>query len=361
MTELLATVRGRDPLGRVASLPGLTSVDADDGPRFGGVLSTVGNTPLVELTRLMPHLDIRVFAKLEQFNPGGSIKDRSALSMLGNLVELGELVPGRSTVVESSSGNLAVGMAQVCGYFGLRFVCVVDGKTNRQTLSILRAYGAEVEVVTERDPATGEFLPRRLARVRELLAEIPHAYWPNQYANPRNPAAHEQTMHEIANAMNGRVDYLFCSVGSFGTLLGCSRYIKNYGLNTEIIGVDAIGSVIFDGQRPSPRLIPGHGASVRPALYQDGAADHVIHVSDLDCVAACRRIATTEAILAGGSSGATVAALEHFADRIPAGAHVALVFPDTGDRYLETVYSDSWVTERFGAVPGLAEAVTNPC
>ncbi|GGP82514.1 2,3-diaminopropionate biosynthesis protein SbnA [Saccharothrix coeruleofusca] len=358
MTDLLAAVRTPAPGDQVASLPGLTSVAGGAGNTVGGVLSTVANTPLVELTRIAPGLDARVFAKLEQFNPGGSIKDRSALSMVRGRVDSGELVPGRSVVVESSSGNLAVGMAQVCRYYGLRFVCVVDAKTNRQTLSILRAYGAEVDVVAEPDPRTGEFLPSRLARVRELVAAIPHAYWPNQYANPLNPKAHEQTMHEIANAMDGRVDYLFCSVGSFGTLRGCAQYVADHGLRTSIVGVDAVGSVIFDGQAPAPRHIPGHGASLRPPLYDAGAADHVVHVSDVECVAACRRLVATEAILAGGSSGATVSALEKFADRIPPGARCALIFPDTGDRYLDTIYCDSWVAERFGAVPATE---VHPC
>ncbi|MEU4746269.1 2,3-diaminopropionate biosynthesis protein SbnA [Actinosynnema sp. NPDC023658] len=361
MTDLLADVRGRTALDRVSSLPGLAAVGREAGDAFGGVLATVGNTPLIELNRVAPGLDARVFAKLEQFNPGGSVKDRSALSMLRDAIASGDLVPGRSVVVESSSGNLGVGLAQVCGYVGLRFVCVVDGKTNRQTLAILRAYGAEVEVVTEPDPRTGEYLPSRLARVRELLATVPHAFWPNQYANPLNPRAHERTMHEIANAMNGRVDYLFCAVGSFGTLRGCARYIADNGMNTRIVGVDAIGSVIFDGQHVQPRHIPGHGASVRPELYEADAAHHVIHVSDLDCVAACRRLAATEAVLAGGSSGATVAALARFADRVPPGSHCVLIFPDAGDRYLDTIYSDSWVTERFGAVPGWEEQEPDRC
>lgn len=321
-------------------------------PPFSGILSTVGNTPLVELERLLPGFEARVFAKIERFNPGGSIKDRSGLSMLSSAIESGELVPGRSVVVESSSGNLAVGLAQICRYFGFRFICVVDGKTTEQNLAILRAYGAEIEVVTERDELTGEYLPMRLRRVRELVARTPYAFWPNQYANLLNPRAHEKTMREIARALDGRVDYLFCSVSTFGTLRGCADHIREQGMDTTIVAVDAEGSAIF-GLESTRRLIPGHGASVVPALMDPTAADRVVHVSDLDCVVACRRLIHREAILAGGSSGATVAALARLRDEIPADSTVALVFPDGGDRYLDTIYSDTWVRRNFGEVAHL--------
>jgi cysteine synthase A len=306
----------------------------------------------VELERLLPGFDSRIFAKVEKFNPGGSVKDRSALHMLIGAVRSGELEAGRSVVIESSSGNLAVGLAQICRYFGLRFVCVVDGKTTEQNLAVLRAFGAEVEVVTERDTATGEYLPIRLRRVRELVATTPHAYWPNQYANPLNPQAHETTMREIATALDGRVDYLFASVSTFGTLRGCADYIKSAGLDTTIVAVDALGSAIF-GLKPTQRLIPGHGASVVPPLMDPEAPDEVVHVSDLECVAACRRLIRREAILAGGSAGATVAALGKFAQRVPKGSNCVLVFPDGGDRYLDTIYSDAWVNRHFGEVTHL--------
>lgn len=314
-----------------------------------GILATIGNTPLVELRRLYPDTDTRVFAKLERANPGGSIKDRSALSMLLDRVRSGELTAGRSVVVESSSGNLGIGLAQICRYFGLRFICVVDPKTTEQNLDILRAYGAELEVVTERDPLTGEYLPVRMRRVRELLAELPHAYWPNQYGNPLNPRAHEKTMREIDEALDGRVDYLLCATSTTGTLSGCARYVREHRLRTEVVAVDAIGSVLF-GQPPGRRLLPGHGASIRPTLLDPADAAEVIHVSDLDSVVGCRRLVLREAILAGGSSGATVAALDRLIRRVPAGATCVLIFPDGGDRYLGTIYSDAWVNQHFGEV-----------
>ncbi|MEV6163994.1 2,3-diaminopropionate biosynthesis protein SbnA [Streptomyces sp. NPDC052052] len=319
---------------------------------FPGILSTVGNTPLVEFTRLLPEFGSRVFGKIERFNPGGSIKDRSALGMLMAAIRSGEVQPGRSVIVESSSGNLAVGLAQICRYFGLRFVCVVDGKTTEQNLAILRAYRAEVEVVTERDELTGEFLPVRLRRVREILARTPAAYWPNQYASLLNPKAHETTMREIEQSLDGKVDYLFCPVSTFGTLRGCRDHITARGLDTKVVAVDALGSAIF-GLESTQRLIPGHGASIVPPLAVPAYADEVVHISDLECVVACRRLIGREAVLAGGSSGAAVAALWKFRHHVPDGSNCVLMFPDGGDRYLDTIYSDSWVREHFGDVSHL--------
>jgi 2,3-diaminopropionate biosynthesis protein SbnA len=319
---------------------------------LNGILGTIGNTPLIKLERMSSDLGVNLFAKLERFNPGGSIKDRTALNMLAGKIYSGELVPGRSVVVESTSGNLGIGLAQICRYFGLRFVCVVDPKTTRQNIEILKAYQACVEVVTERDPETGEFLPTRLRRVREIVASEPHAFWPNQYVNPLNPQAHATTMQEITRSLDGRVDYLFCSVSTFGTLRGCAEYARGNALRTTVVGVDAFGSAIF-GRKPEPRLISGHGASVAPALLDAQLADEVVHVSDLECVVACRRLILREAILAGGSSGATVAALEKISAHVPGGANCVLIFPDGGDRYLDTVYSDEWVTEHFGEVSHL--------
>ncbi|MBZ2409391.1 2,3-diaminopropionate biosynthesis protein SbnA [Streptomyces sp. L06] len=315
-----------------------------------GILTAVGNTPLVELEKIAADFDFRVFAKVERFNPGGSIKDRPALNMLLGKVRSGELVPGRHTVVESSSGNLAIGLAQFCCYYGLRFICVVDVRTTEQNLAVLRAYGAEVEVVTEPDPASGEFLPCRLRRVRELAAEIPDAYLPDQYANPHNAAAHHTTMREIDEALKGEVDYVFCAAGTTGTLVGCAAYVREHGLSTSLVAVDAVGSVLFDSPVSCSRLIPGHGTSVRPALFDPAAADHVVHVTDLEAVVGCRRLVRREALLAGGSSGAIVSALERTAPVIPAGSTVVLVLPDGGDRYLDTVYSDTWVRHHFGDV-----------
>ncbi len=320
---------------------------------YDGILSTIGDTPLVRLERMFPDLAGRLYAKVERFNPGGSVKDRVALRLIHTAVAAGELIPGRSVVVESSSGNLAIGLAQVCRYYNLRCICVIDAKTTRQNKALLMAYGAEVDVVSVPDEATGEFLPARLRRVQEIAAAIPHSYWPNQYRNMLNPAAHRQTMGEIVAALDGRVDVIFCATSTCGTLRGCVEYVRDAGLSTVVVGVDSVGSAIFGEPGPVRRLLPGHGAAIRPALYQPGLADHVVHVADVDCVVACRRLVRREALLAGGSSGAVLAAVDAWRTGIAPGANVVAILPDGGDRYLDTVFSDEWVQGNFGDISHL--------
>jgi N-(2-amino-2-carboxyethyl)-L-glutamate synthase len=313
-----------------------------------GILSTIGHTPLINLARIFPEAPFQLFGKMEGFNPGGSIKDRAAYTMLKHALDTGLIQPG-STVIESSSGNLGIGLAQACAYLQLRFICIVDPKTTSQNLAILKAYGAEIEMVTEPDPATGEYLSVRIQRVQELQRKLPNSWWTNQYANPFNAAAHHQTMDEIATALGGRVDYLFCATSTCGTLRGCSEYIRAHGLSTTVIAVDALGSVIF-GDHNCPRLIPGHGASRRPELYCPDLAERCIHVSDLGCVVGCRQLLASEAILAGGSSGAIIAAISQMQHELPPTAVCVAILCDRGERYLNTIYSDAWVAEHFGDV-----------
>jgi 2,3-diaminopropionate biosynthesis protein SbnA len=320
-----------------------------------GILSTIGKTPLVRLKRVFKDIQFQFFGKLEGFNPGGSAKDRPALNILEEAMEAGAIGPG-TVIVESSSGNLGVGLAQACRYFGLRFICVVDPKTTNQNIRILRAYGAEIDLVSKSDPDTGEFLQSRIDRVRTLRRTIKDSFWPNQYANLANAGAHyKTTMREIAEKLRelgGKIDYLFCATSTCGTLRGCAEYARDHDLGARIVAVDAVGSVIFGGRR-AKRLIPGHGASRRPKLYRPGLADDVIRVTDLDCVVGCRRLMCSEAILAGGSSGGVLMAVDKVRRCIPRGATCVAIFHDRGERYLDTIYSDDWVEEHFGEVSNL--------
>jgi cysteine synthase A len=288
---------------------------------------------------------LKVFGKLECLNPGGSLKDRPALRMLIRALDSGLIREG-GMVIESSSGNMGVGLAQVCRYLGLRFTCVVDPKTTEQNLRLLRAYGANLDWVTQPDQS-GEFLQARIDRVQELLRIHPGSYWPNQYANVDNAAAHHDTMREIVGALDGLVDYLFCATSTCGTLRGCAEYVQAHDLNTIIIAVDAVGSIIFGG-RSKKRVIPGHGAAIHPPLFAKSLADRCVRVTDLQCVWGCRELLRTEALLLGGSSGAIASALRLVSESLVQGATCALILPDRGERYLDTIYSDEWVKQHFG-------------
>jgi 2,3-diaminopropionate biosynthesis protein SbnA len=311
-----------------------------------GILSTIGNTPLIRLHRIFAPHKVHLFGKMEQFNPSGSIKDRPAINIIERGLGSGIIKP-TTVVVESSSGNMGIGLAQACAYYGLRFICVVDSKTTIQNLRLLRAFKAEVEVVDTPDPDTGEYLPVRLKRVKHLLAVLEDAFWPDQYSNQLNAEAHYKTMQEINVSLGRRLDFLFCATSTCGTLKGCAEYKRLHHLEVRLIAVDAVGSVIFGGPRVR-RLIPGHGAAIVPALYDEGLADEYVRVSDLECVRGCHRLLREEAILAGGSSGATIAALEHFIPRIPRGSTCVAILADRGERYLDTIYSKEWIATNFG-------------
>lgn len=317
-----------------------------------GILGRIGNTPTIRLNRLFKDARFQVWVKLEMFNPGGSIKDRTALNIIKRGLEKGE-INADTTIIESSSGNLGIGLSMVCHFIGLKFICVVDPKTTSQNLKMMEVYGATIDLVPKPDPVTGEYLHARVARVKQLQEQIPNSYWTNQYANPYNPGAHHQTMHEIVHALNRKIDYLFVAVSTCGTLRGCREYLRFFGMMaTKVIAVDARGSAIYNDP-PAKRIIPGHGAARVPELMQPDLQDEVIHITDIDCIVGCRRLLHTEAILAGGSSGGVMMAIEKKREEIPDGAVVAAIIPDGGDRYLDTIYTDDWVEKHFGNISHL--------
>lgn len=311
-----------------------------------GIQASIGNTPLVLLGRALPQFAGRLWGKLEYFNPAGSAKDRPAWNIVRSALEEG-VIDLNTQVVESSSGNMAIGIAQACRYYGLSFHCVTDCRTSTQNIAILRAYGATVEVLSEPDPETGDLLTARLKRVKALVARSPNSFWTNQYANLKNPEAQSQIMEELFDQLGGVVDYVFCAVSSFGTLRGCAEFARERRMGTRFVAIDAIGSRVF-GDGATRRLIPGLGSGIRSAIFDRELVDDVVLVSDEDCIRGCRRLIKREAIFAGGSSGGLLSAAEKYLPRIPPGANAVLVFPDRGDRYLDTVYSDEWVEQHFG-------------
>jgi cysteine synthase A len=229
---------------------------------------------------------------------------------------------------------------------------------------LLRAYGAEIECVSALDTPTGSYLPGRQSRAK-ALGERRDWYWTNQYANPANALAHQLTMAEIVDAVDGPVDYVFVATSTCGTLRGCVEYARQAAnpklAGTRFVAVDAVGSITFGGE-VGPRLLPGHGVAVLPGLYAPDLADEVFRVDDRDCVDGCRRLLDREALLAGGSSGGVVVAVERLLARRPLrpGGTIVAVLADGGDRYLDTVYCDEWVRQHFGDAAGASAKPRQP-
>jgi cysteine synthase A len=314
-----------------------------------GIPACIGNTPLVRLTKII-EADFQLYAKLEGSNPGGSLKDRPALEIIREGIKSGR-INQNTVVVEATSGNMGIGLAQICCYLGLGFICVIDPKTTLSNQRLLKAYGARIEMVTKPVTPGGDLLQARINRAREIAGSIQDSFWVNQYANSYNAQAHQRTMDEIVVALDGQLHYLFCPASSCGTIRGCSDYLHEHGFTrTKICVADSPGSVIFGGIRGN-RSIPGHGAGIRPTLYRDGLVDQCVQVTDLECVAGCRLLLSREALLVGGSSGAAFMAVRKIASEIPPGSTCVMIFPDRGERYLDTIFSDQWVKKTLGRLP----------
>jgi len=265
------------------------------------------------------------------------------------------MIKAGTTVIESTSGNLGVGLAQACRYHGLRLICVVDVRAHAISVGTMRALGADVRVV---DSDSEDLLAARLKLVAELVSSTEDSFWPNQYANLSNPAAHaEGTMREIDEALDGELDYLFVATSTTGTLRGCRDYLCANDRATKVVAVDAVGSALFGGL-PGSRQLPGFGAGVQSELSLGATFDHLLRVSDLDCVVGCRRLVEREAVFAGASSGGVAVALERLAGALPSGSRCAMILPDGGAGYLDTVYDDEWVRSALHCPPEtLAEKV----
>ena len=319
----------------------------------GGILEAIGGTPLVQLKKIFEPSHFDCLAKLEGLNPGGSAKDRPSVAIIERALQSGE-INFDTLVIEASSGNTGIGLAQVCAYHGLRFLCLIDPKVTQQNVDILIAYGAEIEMIEHPDPETGELLPAKLKRIGEILEKVDNSFWVNQYASRENSGAHyRSTIKEILRDLDGdMLDYLFVTTGTCGTISGCLDYLVDHGYPTKVIAVDALGSQIFSN-RKHDRVIPGLGSAICPKLTPTEGVHKILHINDIDCVVGCRRLVRTEAILAGGSSGGAISALDRMSDEIPEGSTVVVLLPDRGERYLDTIYSDDWVRENLGDIAHL--------
>ncbi|MBM7766597.1 2,3-diaminopropionate biosynthesis protein SbnA [Glutamicibacter nicotianae] len=305
-------------------------------------------SPLVKLERLFDKPDIEIFAKLDMLQLSGSTKERTAASLIESCIESGRLRPG-GMVIESTSGNLGIALSRQCVVRGIQFVAVVDENANKSAIDIMRAYGATVDLVVNQPD--GNKLAARRQRVQQLMAENPGAVTTNQYGSPNNPRAHySSTMPEILDALNGNLDMLFVATSTTGTILGCQNYIREHGLDTKLVAVDALGSVLFGGESGNRRL-PGLGAGIVPELALQAEPDHIFRISEIEMVRGCRALARREGILAGASTGAIVAAMGQMLPKLSDGSRVAFLVHDSGVPYLHSVYNDQWVRETLGEQP----------
>jgi N-(2-amino-2-carboxyethyl)-L-glutamate synthase len=306
------------------------------------VIELIGNTPMLRIRSLSDDArGIQVLAKIECRNPGNSVKDRSALQLLEQAQRDHNLQPGW-TIVESTSGNMGHALAMLCAVRGYRFICVLDPKTPSTNINLVRAFGGEVEMVDTPDES-GSFQKKRIAVAKAIAAQMPRCLNLDQYNNPAAVDAHYYTTGpEIFVQMAGHVDMLIGAASTGSHLSGTARYLKERNPAVHVVGVEPVGSVVFGGEF-KPFLQNGTGLSFQPANIRAELVDEVIKVSDHDAFVNCRRLALDEGLLLGGSSGSLVAAARLCLQRLTAPCRMVLVMPDSGVKYLDTVYDDQWL------------------
>ncbi len=312
---------------------------------LNSILETVGWTPMVRLSRIFNDvLNAQVLAKLENFNPNGSSKDRIGIYMVEQAEKSGKIKPG-DTLVEPSSGNTGLGIAMAGALKGYKVIITMPKKMSQEKADLLQAFGAEV-IWCPTEAPHGD--PENYVEVAERLTkENPNTYMLNQLENPNNPEAHFCTTGpEIWQQTQGKLDYFVCGIGTSGTITGIGRFLKSQNPNIQIVGIDPAGSV-YSGDTPGSYLVEGIGYDYFPPIYDPSVVDKVIRVNDQESFQAGRELARKEAILAGGSTGAVVAGMRKLFSQVDCeGKTFVMLVHDTGRNYMTKLYNDTWMKEK---------------
>jgi len=319
---------------------------------YDNILQTIGNTPLVKLNKVVADLPCTVYAKVETFNPGNSIKDRMALKMLEVAEKEGKIKPG-GTIIEGTSGNTGMGLALAAIIKGYRCIFTTTDKQSKEKVDILKAVGAEVIVcptnVEPEDPRSYYSVSKRLA------AEIPNSWYVNQYDNLANRQAHyEQTGPEIWDQTEGKVTHLVVAAGTGGTIVGTGKYLKEQNPDIQVWAIDTYGSLlkkwfdtgVLDMSEVHPYISEGFGEDFLPENYIREAIDHFEKVTDKDGAVMARRISKEEGIFVGYSAGSVIAGLKQMKDKLKPEDVVVVIFHDHGSRYVGKIYNDEWMLDR---------------
>lgn len=321
----------------------------DDVQYYDSILGLIGNTPLIRLNKVTRGLKPTLLAKVESFNPGGSVKDRIGIKIIEEAEKKGLLKPG-GTIVEATSGNTGMGLAITAAVRGYRAICTMPDKMSLEKINLLKAMGAEVVVtptaVAPESPDSYYSVARRLAK------EIPNAFLANQYYNDDNPLAHyESTGPEIWKQTAGKITHFITSMGTGGTISGTGRYLKEQNKDVKVIGVDPEGSILRDYfytkqlTKAHPYKVEGIGEDIIPGTTHFQYIDEIVKVNDRECLNTARRLAREEGILGGGSCGAAVAGAIKFLRDKDEDTLAVVILPDTGERYLSKVYNDAWMRD----------------
>ena len=304
------------------------------GKIYQSLAELIGGTPLLQLNKLAKKegFKARVLVKLESFNPGGSVKDRPALSMIQDAEKKGVLKPG-SVIIEPTSGNMGVGLAWVANIHGYRIILTMPDTMSVERRNLLRALGAELVLTPGAEGMKGA-----IAKAKELQEKTPGGVILQQFENPANPAAHKATAEEIWHDTDGTVDIFVAGVGTGGTVSGAGRVLKTFNPEVKVVAVEPESSPVLSGGKPGPHMIQGIGAGFVPRNFDASAVDEIIKVSNTNAIKAGRLLAREEGVLAGISSGAaTFAALQLAKLPENEGKTIVVILPDTGERYLSTV------------------------